>query len=138
MDRIAEETDRAVRARGYRNPPPGTGRTIAGIVADAAYRAAHDAQVAAIVVFTSSGSTARLISRYRPPVAVYAITPSEAVARALCVNYGVFPVLSPEAGGTDEIMRNIVAERVLGLPKDPGIDSKTAFKDLLVGTQRRD
>jgi pyruvate kinase len=104
MDRIAEETDRAVRARGYRNPPPGTGRTIAGIVADAAYRAAHDAQVAAIVVFTSSGSTARLISRYGPPVTVYAITPSEAVARALCVNYGVVPVLSPEADGTDEML----------------------------------
>ena len=34
------------------------------------------------------------------------------------------------AGGSDEVMRNIVAERVLGMPKDQGIDSKSAFKDL--------
>ncbi len=40
------------------------------------------------------------------------------------------------AGGSDEVMRNIVSERVLGLPKDAGIDSKSAFKDLKVGTQK--
>jgi len=104
MARIAVETENSIRARGLLELPVSPHPTNAEILADAAHQAAREAEAAAIIVFTATGSSARLVSRYRPPVCIYAMTPHDRVGRQLTVNYGVRPVLAPDVASTDEML----------------------------------
>jgi pyruvate kinase len=58
---------------------------------------AHQLGAAAIVAFTSSGSTARRVSKYRPGIPILAATPSPKQKRRLLLSWGVYPyeVLDP-------------------------------------------
>lgn len=58
----------------------------------------------AIVAATTSGATAKLISKYRPKCPIIAITPHEEVRRGLSLNFGVIPLLCKQLGSTDEIL----------------------------------
>jgi pyruvate kinase len=104
MARIAVESESSLRNRGYQDPPHSSDPTHAELLADAAYHVARESHAAAIVVYTSTGSSARLVSRYRPPVRIIAITPHDTTARQLAINYGVFPVLAPDVSSTDEML----------------------------------
>lgn len=67
----------------------------------------------AIVAATNSGSTAKLVSKYKPKCPIIAITPHEAVMRGLSLNFGVHPVLCEEFATTDDILnesKKIVTE----------------------------
>lgn len=52
--------------------------------------------VAAVVAFTSSGTSARRISKFRPKCPIYAVTFSERVRHSLALNWGVSAVVSQE------------------------------------------
>ncbi len=107
MNRIAAESEASIRNKGYQDPPHSPQPTSAEILADAAYHAAREARASAIVVFTSTGSSARLVSRYRPPVGIFAVTPHDTTGRQLAVNYGVTPVLAPDVSSTDEMLAHM-------------------------------
>jgi pyruvate kinase len=107
MDRIARETEKALHALGFPNAWDESKFSIPEIIAAAAYQAAHSASVVALAVATTTGASARLLARYRPPVPVYAFTSSESVARQLSVIYGVGPIILPVMESTDQMLHEM-------------------------------
>ena len=77
---------------------------ITAAISAAAWRAAVDADVSAIVACTNTGSTARAISRFRPRVPILAVTPSSRTARQLAMAWGITPVVGERRGTTDDIV----------------------------------
>lgn len=47
--------------------------------------------IAGFIVFTQTGNTARLLSRYRPQVPIFAFTPTQEICESLMLNFGVKP-----------------------------------------------
>ncbi len=67
---------------------------------------AQELKVAAIFTPTQTGSTARMIARYRPSVPIIAFSPALATARQLALVWGVQPVLiDREYQSTDELIK---------------------------------
>jgi pyruvate kinase len=111
MARIAAEAERSLADLGFREPPPREDTSFPEIMADGAYRAARLLKATSIVVFTSTGASARRIARFRPPVPIFAFTQSECVARQLSIVYGVRAVLAPQLASTDEMLATM--DRIL-------------------------
>ncbi|MCA1656953.1 MAG: pyruvate kinase [Actinobacteria bacterium] len=77
---------------------------ITAAISAAAWRAAGDAEVAAIIACTEMGNTAKAISRYRPTMPVLAATPSFRTARQLAIAWGISPILTGRHSTTDDIV----------------------------------
>ena len=73
----------------------------------------------AIVTATSSGYTARMVSKFRPKVPVVAATISEKAMRQLSLSWGVYPVKAKLGSNTDEVIDySIKAAQQAGYLKD--------------------
>lgn len=70
---------------------------------------AHSLGAEAIITATKSGSTAHMVSKYRPQAPIIAVTPDESVFRKLLLVWGVHPMLSVESDTTDILIETAVA-----------------------------
>ncbi len=75
----------------------------------AAVKTAYSSNAKAIFAFTSSGATARLLSRLRPGMHIIAMTPSERCYRQMAFDWGVIPLLGKECQSINEAFLMISA-----------------------------
>ncbi len=73
----------------------------------AARELAKDRNVAAIVVFTQSGRTARLMSKTRPDVPILAFTPELCTFQQMSLYWGVTPLLVPYADTLEMMIKHV-------------------------------
>lgn len=112
MHRIVEKSDGALDyAALLEGRRRAMGRTIADAIARSTCEVATDLGAKVILCSTQSGSTARMVSKYRPPVPIIAVTPNEYVVRQLSLVWGVQTFLAPKGGYRIEEMID-VAEKI--------------------------
>lgn len=68
---------------------------ISSVVALAAVKTAYTSGVKAIFAFTTSGLTARLVSRFKPNIPIITVTPNEKIYHQLSYFWGVYPIFAP-------------------------------------------
>ncbi|WP_373000048.1 pyruvate kinase [Sulfurimonas sp.] len=88
---------------------------------EAAVRLCEDTDAWGLIGLTSSGSSVRKISRYRPRRDIYAVVHDEKVARYLTMCWGVVPAFMVEEGSLGQMMCNVmnqgIERKVLKLDK---------------------
>ena len=110
MTRIAVAAEKAVRGREVTQHGAARHTSIAAAVADAAVGAAADLRASALVVFTMSGSTARLLAQRRPATPIHAFSPVPETCCRLALVWGVEPHALRFADDTDSLIAAADAE----------------------------
>jgi pyruvate kinase len=113
MAKIVTETEHQIRI----DPRPALGRhpsvrlSIAETICECMSHAADDLDVAAIAIFTETGMTARLLSKYHPDPPIFALSPFEKVINRSMLLWGTYPILCGRFHDTDTLVG--MAEEIL-------------------------
>lgn len=83
--------------------------TLTDAISQAVCQSAETLQADAIITATSTGTTARMVAKYRPLARIIAVTHDELIANQLCLLWGVNPLVSPHNQDTDTMVSESVA-----------------------------
>ena len=81
---------------------------VTNAISHATVTSAHDLNASAIITVTKSGSTARILSRYRPACVIVGCTTEKHVWRQLALSWGTVPLMIGEESNTDDLFEHAV------------------------------
>jgi pyruvate kinase len=113
MAKIVAETEHQIRLDPpvRRHSVTGTRLSVAETICECMAHSAQDLELAAIAIFTETGSTARLLSKYHPEPPIFALSPYQNVVNRDMLLWGTYPILCPHARDTDKLVS--IAEEIL-------------------------
>mgnify|MGYP001215679607 CR=1 FL=1 len=120
MAAIALSTEENINYQNrLREEAPSAVPSVTSSISYATCTTATSLHCAAIIPVSKSGRTARMISRFRPPVPIICCTNSVRSQRRLSLVWGVYPLVVPEADSTDALFAGAVeAAQKAGLVKN--------------------
>jgi len=80
------------------------GLSVAETICESIAHSAEDLPMGAIAIFTETGNTARMISKYRPKAPIYAFTHIAPVVQRMNLYWGVHPVRCPQARSAEQMV----------------------------------
>jgi pyruvate kinase len=110
MDTIIRHVEASDLARYWRTDVKlhtGAAQRVQNVVSLSGTRAAEEVSAKAIVIYTTSGKTAYLVSDYRPKVPIIAFVPNLSEQRRLCFAWGVQTEILDQAHDAESLVNNI-------------------------------
>ncbi len=109
MSLIARTTEDDINYRSrFSKREPDENKDITNAISHATVTTAHDLCANAIITVTKTGTTARMISKYRPNCQIIGCTTDETILRQLNLSWGIIPVLVEEKTSTDDLFAHAI------------------------------
>jgi pyruvate kinase len=134
MAKIVLETEQQIRL----DPPPrlrhprSARLSVAETICECMAHSADDLELAAIAIFTETGSTARLLSKYRPDPPIFALSPDPNVIHRAMMLWGTYPIQCARFRDTDKLVN--MAEEIL---EREGYVQRSQVMGIVAGTRTK-